>query len=477
MYRTVTSLLLGVLLLSVSSYAAQEKHVVIMHTNDLHGRLLEDAETSGVAALATIVRRERPDLMLDAGDMFAGALISDAFQGEPVIDIMNEIGYDAAAIGSYEFSFGMDTLRARAAQANFPLLSANARVPVDDINPAAIFNAQGVRIGIIGLTTEEITRTGHPRNTKYVDVDNVIMSLENMLPRVREKVDLVILLTHLTRAEEQRVAKAFPEIQLIISGNDDNDFHDPIKIGDTTVVRAGRFGRYVGRIDLTFNDRKLAKMETRMIPVAGADRDASVERMIGPYEMRLNRRLQTVVGQATADFPGSPASESPVGNLLADAIREKTGSAIALVNISGVEVGGGKGIAKGPITSQMLVDVLPSQSTVVTMKLSGAQIKRILGRRLMTVSGVRVKIDANKPEGKRLISVRLEDGSPLRDKEFYSVTTNDFLFSGGDGFTEFAEGLDVEDTGVLMRDALAEHIARLGTVAPRLDGRIQVLSR
>jgi 2',3'-cyclic-nucleotide 2'-phosphodiesterase (5'-nucleotidase family) len=92
----------------------------------------------------------------------------------------------------------------------------------------------------------------------------------------------------------------------------------------------------------------------------------------------------------------------------------------------------------------------------------------------MSVSGLRVKLDITRPEGKRLISARLEDGTPIRDKDFYSVTTNDYLLMGGDGYTEFADGIDVEDTGVLMRDALAEHIARLGTVAPHLDGRIQL---
>jgi 2',3'-cyclic-nucleotide 2'-phosphodiesterase/3'-nucleotidase len=107
------------------------------------------------------------------------------------------------------------------------------------------------------------------------------------------------------------------------------------------------------------------------------------------------------------------------------------------------------------------------------MRLTGAQIKRILGRSVMSLSGLRVKLDVTKPEGKRLVSARLEDGTPIHDKDFYSVTTNDFLLMGGDGYTEFADGIDVEDTGILMRDALAEHIARLGTVAPYLDGRIQ----
>jgi len=107
------------------------------------------------------------------------------------------------------------------------------------------------------------------------------------------------------------------------------------------------------------------------------------------------------------------------------------------------------------------------------MLLSGAQIKRVLGQGLLSVSGVRVKLDPAKPEGKKLVSVRLDNGSSLRDKDLYTVTTNDYLLMGGDGFTEFAGGMNVEDTGILMRDAVAEHIARLGTVSPRLDGRIQ----
>ena len=108
------------------------------------------------------------------------------------------------------------------------------------------------------------------------------------------------------------------------------------------------------------------------------------------------------------------------------------------------------------------------------MRLSGAQIKKILGRSVMSLSGIRVKLDVARPEGKRLISARLEDGTSVRDKDFYSVTTNDYLLMGGGGYTEFADGIDVEDTGILMRDALGEHIARLGTVSPYLDGRIQV---
>src|SRR5438128_12660812 len=90
--------------------AAEETHVVIMHTNDIRGHVLAGPDAAGSARLATVVRQVKPDLMLDAGGMFAGSLISDTFLGAPVIDVMNAIGYDAAAVGANEFSFGIHVL-------------------------------------------------------------------------------------------------------------------------------------------------------------------------------------------------------------------------------------------------------------------------------------------------------------------------------------------------------------------------------
>ncbi|HYR83740.1 MAG TPA: 5'-nucleotidase C-terminal domain-containing protein [Terriglobia bacterium] len=459
---------LTVFLLVVGLFAAEDTHVVIMHTNDIQGHLLPGPDGGGSARLSTVVRQMKPDLMLDAGNMFAGALIADAFQGEPVIEVMNAIGYDAATIGVNEFNFGVDALHDRARQANFPFLSANTSAPLPDIQDAAIYNAQGIRIALIGLTTEELTRTGHPQNVKYVDVGDVVQSLEGILPRVRDRVDFIVLLSHLTRPEEERVARAFPEIRLIVGAHEETEL--PARIGRTTIVGAGKFGKYVGVLDLSFNGFALKSIESRMISLDNVQPDPAIERLLAGYQTKLNDKLQMVVGQAAGDLSRSTAEESHVGNLVADAVRARTGTAIVLINAADARMG----IPKGPITSRTLFEVLPSQNTLVTMRLSGAQIKRILGRTVMSVSGVRVKLHVNKPEGKRLLSARLEDGSPIRDKDFYTVTTNDFLLMGGDGFIEFADGVDVEDTGILIRDAVAEHIARIGTVAPRLDGRIQV---
>src|SRR5688500_10591761 len=161
------------LLVGAAVYAVPLTHVVIMHTNDLHGHLLPGPGYGGSAALATLVSQAKPDLMLDAGDMLSGELIADTFQGESVVAVMNAIGYDAAAVGNHEFNFGIEGLRQRVEQAHFPFLSANTISSIEEIHDAAIFNAQGVRIAVIGLTTEELMRTGHPRNVKYVEVKDV----------------------------------------------------------------------------------------------------------------------------------------------------------------------------------------------------------------------------------------------------------------------------------------------------------------
>jgi len=468
MSKVAICVLFAVFSAGASLTGASETHVIIMHTNDIYGHLLAGPDAAGSARLATIVRDMKPDLMFDAGNMFSGTLISDVYQGEPAVQVMNAAGYDAAAIGSNDFTFGIDALRSRIEQANFPFLSANTTSPIEDIHEAAIFNAQGIRIGVIGLTTEEVTRSGHPRDIKYVDVGDVVQTLERALPRLRDRVDLIILLAYLTKAEEERVARTFPEIRLIIGAREPTEL--PSRVGQTTVVGAGKFGNYVGRLDLSFNDRTLKGIETRLIPLKDVKPDAAVVELLEPYQAKLNEKLQTVLGEAAGDLSRSTAEESHVGSLVADAVRERTGTQIALINAANAQTG----IPKGPITSRTLFEVFPSENTLVTMKLSGAQIKRILGRTVMSVSGVRVKLQGNRPEGKRLLAAHLDDGSQLRDKELYTVTTNDFLLMGGDGFVEFAGGLSVEDTGISMRDAVADHIARLGTIAPRLDGRIQV---
>ena len=339
--------ILFVILACASGYSAAETHVVIMHTNDIRGHVLPGPDAGGSARLATVVRQVRPDLMLDAGGMLSGSLISDTFLGAPVIDVMNAIGYDAATVGGNEFGFGINALAARVREANFPVLSANAVSPIDEIQVAAIFNAQGVRIAVVGLTSDELTRTGHPQNVKYVDVADTLLTLESVLPRIRDRADCIILLTNVSSAEEQRIARAFPEIRLIIGAHEEAEL--PVRVGQTTIVSAGKFGKFAGKLDLTFSDAKLKAVESRLVSIESAEPDPAIVKVLEPFEAKLNETLQHVVGHAAADLSRSTAQESHIGNLVADAVRAKTGTAIALVNAADPQ----SGIPKGPITSRI----------------------------------------------------------------------------------------------------------------------------
>src|SRR5437762_3350040 len=115
-------------------FAAQTPtHVVIMHTNDIHGQLLPRNGSGGIAELATVIRNGKPDLIVDAGDFSTGTFLADEFKGAPTIQAMNLIGYTAGIIGNHDFDYGQDALRMRLREARFPLLSANIQTPLRSI--------------------------------------------------------------------------------------------------------------------------------------------------------------------------------------------------------------------------------------------------------------------------------------------------------------------------------------------------------
>ena len=166
----------------------------------------------------------------------------------------------------------------------------------------------------------------------------------------------------------------------------------------------------------------------------------------------------------------SNSAESVLANLIADAHRERGKTQIGLQNIGGIRAT----IPKGSITWGDVFEVLPFQNTLVTVKVTGAQLKKTLNAGLLAVSGIRVRLDLKKPGGQQLVSVTLSDGTPIEDAQIYSVTTNDFVVAGGDGFGELGRGKEIKDTGILLRDVLLDYIKTHRVLSPMLDGRIMI---
>jgi 5'-nucleotidase len=148
--------------------------------------VLPENGAGGLAVIAAIVKQQHPDILLDAGDMFTGSLVSDAFYGESVMAMMNRMGYRASILGNHEFDYGLSTLRDRVRQARFPVLSANVVLPYDDVGKTMVISVKGIRFGIVGLTTEETPTTTHPKNVKNVQFLDVVRTLEQVLPPLRK---------------------------------------------------------------------------------------------------------------------------------------------------------------------------------------------------------------------------------------------------------------------------------------------------
>ena len=217
-------------------------------------------------------------------------------------------------------------------------------------------------------------------------------------------------------------------------------------------------------------------MDAKLIPVTRVRRDPGIAKILEPYNDKVKVKMAEIVGEAMDDLSYLRTAESPLANLVADAFREKGKTQIAIQNIGGIRTK----IVKGKITWGNVFEVLPFQNTMITLKLTGAQMKKTLERGLVTsvgmaaVSGIRVRLDRTKPAGQRVVSLVLLDGAPVDDSKLYSVTTNDFVLAGGDGFTELAKGTDIMDTGILLRDVLVDYIKARRVLSPTLDGRLVV---
>jgi 2',3'-cyclic-nucleotide 2'-phosphodiesterase (5'-nucleotidase family) len=444
--------------------------LVILHTNDMHGQVLPRNGSGGLAQLATAIRREMPDLLLDGGDMFTGTMASDEFVGKPMIEVMNRLGYAAAALGNHEFDYGIPELRNRLREARFPVLSANV-TGVDEVQPYTILTVKGIRIGVIGLTVESLPQVTHPKNMKTIVVKDLIEAVRETLPKVRPLSDFQIAVAHISTEEQLKVAKAFPEIRLIVAGHP--HAARATQVGQTLIVETGSSVQNVGKVTIRLSGKTPESIMWELLPLRNLPPDPEIQTVIAPYEKTIAARSAERLGESRAELRKSDTEESALNNMVADALRETTGAQIALQNVGGIRAT----LGRGPITRSAVFDIIPFQNTLVTMNLTGLQLKQLLNRRVLAVSGVRVSWDTTRPRGSQLVSVSLPGGQPLQDAAQYSVASNDFMAAGGDGLLELTQGTSTRDTGILLRDAIAAYLRKHPVVTATTDGRVTIRNR
>ncbi|MCX5834559.1 MAG: bifunctional UDP-sugar hydrolase/5'-nucleotidase [Deltaproteobacteria bacterium] len=484
------------------SLQAEENAVIdltILHINDTHGHSLPYIQKSidrkrpvgGAAYLAKMISVERTEnpggtLLLSAGDMFQGTPISNLFRGKPVIELMNDMKFDAMTVGNHEFDWGLDVLKELSEAARFPFLSAN----IDDrhnrappwIKPYVMMTRQGLKIAVIGITTPEtnaLTKLGRIGPYRFLDPEKVLP--ERIRAVKKEGARFVILLSHQGLEADIDLARSVKGIHVIVGGDSHTAVKTPVLIGKTIVVQAGCCGHYLGVLKLEVDTKSgrilkhTRKRELRKV-LSGPDDsyDEGARKIVSKYHDQIKEKFSRVVGETAVDLVRRPYHESNIGNLVCDAMKTATGAAIAFQNSGGIRTN----IPKGRITLEQVHTLLPFDNLLISVDLTGEQILKILEQSatlehgILQVSGLRVVINTDKPGGSRVRQVTVGD-HPLEPKKLYRVTTNDFLAAGGDKYASFKEGKHAV-LGEALRDGFIKYLREHSPVNPRVEGRIVI---
>ncbi|MCD6472473.1 bifunctional metallophosphatase/5'-nucleotidase [Candidatus Aerophobetes bacterium] len=303
--------IITVIFFSYPIKAGEVKKLTILYTNDLHTHLLpfdlkELKNRGGIISLTSLISEIREKngnvLLLDAGDFLQDYydIPTSLLKGKPMIEWMNKIGYDAVVLGNHEFYYGPQGLANRLKEINFPLLSANIS-SINKVNPYIIKEANGVRVGIVGLTTLHYIPFQRFLNLKFF---NPILTAKKYVKLLAPQVDILIFLNHLGIDVDKYLAKKVSGIDIIIGGHSHTKIDKPIKINNTYIVQAFKWGAYLGKIEIEIDKNKEGKysfsqIKHNLIPVLNDIKSDEKNSLLGKnYQKKINKKIPSVGGFA-----------------------------------------------------------------------------------------------------------------------------------------------------------------------------------
>ncbi|MFH2124552.1 MAG: 5'-nucleotidase C-terminal domain-containing protein [Pseudomonadota bacterium] len=487
----------------------------IYYINDFHGFANpeqipgEKGQQGGIAWLASHLqqlRTEQPGLFLAAGDMIQGDTWTNFSQGYSTIALLNQLHLDAMVTGNHEYDFGQEVLKKRIKEANFPILAANVK-GLPGVYPHVSFSLSGGKVTVIGLVTDDVSQSSHPRNTEGLSFSPPLQVARGQIAAMKNNADLFVLLTHIGYEQDLALAKnlcqgpdALDVPILIVGGHSHTVVKTPVRIGNcAVVVQAGDHGRFLGVVDMTIEQGRLTAVEGRLdeiVPTPGGD-DPEIAALVQRYNAQVDIVLNQKGGVTDVDLiqEGVRQQETNLGDLVADIVRSATGAQAALVNGGSLRTA----LNKGEITFRQVYAALPFNSYLVAVKMSGKLLLETLEHgvsgvergegRFPQISGMTFVFDRRRPVGQRIISATV-GGQPINPQQEYSVATLDFIAAGGDGYTAFGQAirsggdfveiggamrssrLVYNDPGQFLRDVVLDALAKDSPVAPVVDGRI-----
>ena len=509
--------------------------LTILHVNDWHSRIesnnayestCSDEEESegkcfgGAARLVTAINQRREALsgenvlLLNGGDNFQGSLFYATYKGAAEAEFLNLMKFDAMTVGNHEFDDGEDALAPFLDQVTFPVLSANVQASAaarvgDRIKPSIVLEVGGERIGIVGAVTTDTPQIASPGPNITITDDIAAITAE--VDKLRaDGVNKIVALTHVGYPRDKELIASIPGVDIVVGGHTHSLLHnsDPDAAGpyptmvenpggyQVPVTQAASNSKYLGEFRVVFDEEGVVK-EAAGDPLL-LDKDiapdpdvlARVRELAEPIEALKAKQVSQTSEPIDGSRESCRAGECQMGNLIADAMLDRVknqGIQIAVQNGGGIRAS----IDAGDITMGEVLTVLPFQNTLATFQLNGkdlvaaleagvSQVEEGAGR-FPQVAGLRYAFDLSvAPNSGRIRSVEVNENGqwvPIDEGRPYGVVTNNFVRTGGDGYTLFANnGKNAYDFGPGLEQVVADFLASNRPYKPELDGRITRLS-
>ncbi|WP_330983175.1 MULTISPECIES: bifunctional UDP-sugar hydrolase/5'-nucleotidase UshA [Enterobacterales] len=497
--------------------------ITLLHTNDHHGHFWRSEYGEyGLAAQKTLVDGIRKEvaseggsvLLLSGGDINTGVPESDLQDAEPDFRGMNLVGYDAMAVGNHEFDNPLSVIRQQEKWAKFPFLSANIYQKSTGerlFKPWQLFDRQGLKIAVIGLTTDDTAKIGNPENFTDIEFRKPAEEAKLVIQELQQtqKPDIILAATHMGHYDngnhgsnapgDVELARSLPAgaLTMIVGGHSQDpvcmasenkkqvDYVPgtpcaPDKQNGIWIVQAHEWGKYVGRADFEFRNGEMKLVHYQLIPVNLKKKvtwdNGQSERvlytpqipenpqmlsLLTPFHNKGKAQLDVKVGEVNGHLEGDRSKvrfvQTNMGHLILAAQMARTTADFGVMSGGGIR----DSIEAGKITYKDVLKVQPFGNVVVYVDMTGKEVTDYLTAvaQMKPDSGAYPQF-ANVSfvaKGGQLTELKIK-GEPVDPAKNYRMATLSFNATGGDGYPHIDTKPGYVNTGFIDAEVLKQYI-------------------
>jgi S-sulfosulfanyl-L-cysteine sulfohydrolase len=484
-----------------------QREVTVLHMADTHAALeahpeiFFDAEgkpffreAGGFALLAAAIKSEREKaagdaMLVNVGDTIHGAAVAEWTQGAGIVPIVNRLGIDVFVPGNWEFAYGPDAFRKRMSELNHPVSAINlfdAKTGQRMFPASVVKNVNGVRVGVIGITSVIVDKSMAPdfsKGLRFTFKEDVQTEVDRLR---KDGVEIVLLATELGLAQETRLAREIKNADFILGGHTHERTERPIvEAGGIPVIQSGSEGSFLSRLTFQVRGGRVIGYRHKLLEVTAENYrpDKKIKRLVAEIRRPFARRLDETVGRTDTDLFRKGVLESSMDNFISDAVREATGADIAMANGFRFSYP----VTRGAITEESLFNIFPMEANIKIGTLTGKQLRDFWENSLEDVfaadaygqrggwgarpSGMTVRVRLGAPKGNRIVWMKVGD-ELVKDDRLYTVASCDRPGDAAETLCRFEGATGSRTLSITVHDAMRAFLRRHKTIRPTVEGRV-----